>query len=106
MFWDNLRWFEMIWDFLRRFEIFWDDLRCFEIFFIFWDFTKELFHKELRVASVSMKNVDFRTFFVIFSKQILEDVLEGQKIEKKSPKPILQHDFGTARRNMRGPGER
>ena len=32
------------------------------------------------------ENLDFRTFFVIFSKQILKHCLEGQKIEKKSKK--------------------
>ena len=30
------------------------------------------------------KNLDFRTFFDDFSMQILEDVLEGLKIEKNS----------------------
>ena len=32
------------------------------------------------------KNLDFRILFDDFSKQILEDVLEGQKIEKTTVK--------------------
>ena len=52
------------------------------------------------------KNLDFRTFFVIFSKQILDDVLEGQKIEKKTVKTKNTAIFRPAGRNVRGPGER
>ena len=52
------------------------------------------------------KNLNFRTFFVIFSKQILEDVLEGEKIEKKVVRRRSAGDFGSARRNVRSPGER
>ena len=52
------------------------------------------------------KNLDFRIFFVIFSKQNVEDVLNGEKIEKKSVSRRSVIDFGPARRNVRGPGER
>ena len=52
------------------------------------------------------KILDFRIFCIIFSKQILEDVLEEQKIEKKSVRRKSAGDFGPARRNVRGPGER
>ena len=52
------------------------------------------------------KILDFLTFFVIFSKQILKDFLEGYKIEKKSVSRRSAGDFGPARRNVRGPGER
>ena len=48
----------------------------------------------------------FFIFFDIFSKQILEDVLEGQKVEKKSVCRRSAGDFEPARRNVRGPGER
>ena len=41
------------------------------------------------------KILDSRTFFVIFSKQILEDVLERQKIEKDgNPLEILGRPGG------------
>ena len=52
------------------------------------------------------KILDFRIFFVYFSKQILEDVLERPKIEKKGVCRRSAGDFGSARRNARGPGER
>ena len=40
--------------------------------------------------------LDFRTFFVIFSKQNLECNLEAQKIEKKRRQNDLRHQFGVA----------
>ena len=52
------------------------------------------------------KTLDFRIFFVIFSKQILKEFLEGEKIEKKSVRRRFAGDFCSARRNVHGPGER
>ena len=52
------------------------------------------------------RNPRFSLFFVIFSKQILKDVLEGQKIEKKSVRWKSPGDFWPAGRNVRSPGER
>ena len=46
------------------------------------------------------------SIFAFFSKQILEDVLERQKIEKKIAKDKKDCDFGPAQRNVRRPGER
>ena len=48
----------------------------------------------------------FSHFFDDFSKQILKAVSERPKKEKKVPKAVLQHVLGSARRNVRGPGER
>ena len=52
------------------------------------------------------KNLDFRTFIVIFSKQILKDVLESQKIEKKTAKTKKIAIFGRPGGMCGGPGER
>ena len=52
------------------------------------------------------KNLDFRTFFDDFSKQILEDVLERQKNEKKSVRRRSAGDFGGGLADVPDPGER
>ena len=52
------------------------------------------------------KNLDFRLFFDIFSKQKSKCVLEAKKIEKKRPTRDRGRIFGSARRNARPPGER
>ena len=51
------------------------------------------------------KILDFRIFFVIFSMQILECKLEGQKIEKKVAKNVFGPNFGVALRYVRSWGE-
>ena len=51
------------------------------------------------------KILDFRIFFVIFSMQILECKLEGQKIEKKVAKNVFGPNFGAALRYVRSWGE-
>ena len=51
------------------------------------------------------KILDFRIFFVIFSMQILECKLEGQKIEKKVAKNVFGLNFGAALRYVRSWGE-
>ena len=57
-------------------------------------------------GSGEAKILDFRIFFDDFSKHILKAVSERPKKEKKVPKAVLQHVLGSARRNVRGPGER
>ena len=51
------------------------------------------------------KILDFRIFFTIFSTQILECKLEGQKIEKKVAKNVFGPNFGAALRYVRSWGE-
>ena len=51
------------------------------------------------------KILDFRIFFVIFSMQILECKLEGQKIEKKGSKTIYDPLLGSLQRSVRPWGE-
>ena len=51
------------------------------------------------------KILDFRIFFVIFSMQVLECKLEGQKIEKKVAKNVFGPNFGAALRYVRSWGE-
>ena len=52
------------------------------------------------------KIVDFRTFFNVFSKLFLNNVLEGQKVDKNSLLGKVSGHFGSARRNARPAGER
>ena len=52
------------------------------------------------------KNLNFRTFFDVFSKQILKEFLAGQKIEKNGQQSDKAVILRPARRNVRGPGER
>ena len=51
------------------------------------------------------QNPRFSHFFVIFSMQILECKLEGQKIEKKVAKNVFGPNFGAALRYVRSWGE-
>ena len=48
----------------------------------------------------------FLIFFDVFSKQISNNILEDQKIEKKRPKKPSGTHFGSKARNDRPPGER
>ena len=50
--------------------------------------------------------LDFRIFCDVFSKHFLNNILEGQKIEKKGPTRQQGTHFSSARRNARPPGER
>ena len=52
------------------------------------------------------KILDFRIIFDVFSKQISNNVLESQKIEKNSLSVKVFGHFGLALRNARPPGER
>ena len=52
------------------------------------------------------QNPRFSHFFRCFFLSFLKCGLEGETNGKKSPKPVLQHVMGLARRNVRGPGER
>ena len=51
------------------------------------------------------KNLNFRTFFNLFSMQKLEGVSEGQQIEQKTHKRWIRHLFGAGPAECAGPGE-
>ena len=49
--------------------------------------------------------LDFCIFFDVFAKHFSNNVLEGQKIENKSPQRERRKIFGSALRNARPAGE-
>ena len=69
---------------------------------VFWDIHLEALWGGFWEAKI----IDFRTFFDVFSKQISNNILEDQKIEKKRPKKPSDTHLGSKARNDRPPGER
>ena len=84
--------------------------------FEFWKILSKMLWKivcflEWRFATVlggfwKARNLDFRMFFDVFSKQTSKCVLEAKKVEKKRPPGDRRKFFGSAWRNARPSGER